>query len=105
MDNTVRLWDLKNAPAHQLTSLYDPYGERADGEVLSVAVSPDAKQIATGRIDGAIKLWDVAKLLSGGPTALYPYNPCLTPVAAVLRDPPATPGSNKPSPPATSKTP
>ena len=72
-DNTVRLWDPKTG--RQLTSLYDPYGERADGQVLSVAVTPDAKHVATGSLDGTIKLWDVAALLSRGRPRLPVQSP------------------------------
>ena len=40
-----------------------------DGELWSVAWSPDGKRLATGGADGAVKLWDAA---TGRPIASFP---------------------------------
>jgi len=60
MDNSVRFWDAKGGG--QTGMIYDPLWGRRDGEVFSVALSPDGKQLALGTLYGRIKLWSVPDL-------------------------------------------
>lgn len=69
-DNTVRFWDV--ASGQQLGLLYDPLGQRRDGEVFCAALSKDGKQLATGTLYGKIEVWDTVEALRHARTPLYP---------------------------------
>ena len=60
-DGTVRLWSSTGTAVATLSAASD------DGEVRSVAISPDGKTVAAGMRDGAVKTWDIAsrRLLRG----------------------------------------
>lgn len=88
-DNTVRFWDLEDG-GHEGV-IYDPYGQRNDGQLMALALSPDGKMLAIGRLDGAITLWDLKHTIGGRPTPLYPYYEHQTPVAPVQIAPPPRP--------------
>ena len=51
-DNTLRLWDLKTG--HQLRTFYNHLGQ-----LDSVAVSPNARLVASGSSDNTVKVWDI----------------------------------------------
>ena len=73
LDNTVRFWD--TAAGRQTGEIYDPtwpMPQRRDGEVFSVALSPDGKQLALGTLYGRIKLWKVDETLLRSRTPLDP---------------------------------
>lgn len=56
-DETVRLWDLHDGQCKRL--LLGPSGGGSGGGVRSVSVSQDGKQIASGGMDGRVKVWDI----------------------------------------------
>jgi WD40 repeat protein len=58
----VRLWDALSGK--ELSVLQ---GTKEDCGSGSVAFSPDGKRLATAHGDGTVRIWDVAKLLSGKP--------------------------------------
>jgi WD40 repeat protein len=50
-DNTVRLWDVRTWQVRQTLTGHN-------GNITSLAYSPDGKLLASGSIDSTIKLWD-----------------------------------------------
>ena len=50
-DSTARVWDLSGATPKSTTL------EGHRGEVLSVAITPDGKQVLTGSSDGTARVW------------------------------------------------
>ena len=75
LDGTLRLWDTEEARKHHKT-MEDSKGDgkpEVPKPLLSVSahsgygvnclsISPDGKQVATGAVDGTIKIWDTANL-------------------------------------------
>jgi len=73
LDNTIRFWD--TADGRQTGKIYDPtwpMPQRRDGEVFSVALGPNGKQLALGTLYGRIKLWRLDETLLNRHTPLYP---------------------------------
>ncbi len=61
-DGTAKIWDAASgACLHTLQHYSDPdRGKAGDHSVYSVAWSPSAKLLASGSIDGAVRIWSVA---------------------------------------------
>jgi len=54
MDGTARVWDASTSTAHDIATLKGP-----QASVNSVAFNPDGQRLATGSVDGIVRLWDV----------------------------------------------
>lgn len=55
--STIRIWDVKTR-----TTVFGPLEGHKEG-VLCIAFSPNGKYIASGALDGSIRVWDVSSLL------------------------------------------
>ncbi|HEY9646966.1 MAG TPA: WD40 repeat domain-containing protein, partial [Chroococcidiopsis sp.] len=49
--NTVRIWDLEGEPEQTL--------QAHDGEIKSIALSPNGRFLVSGGLDNTVKLWDL----------------------------------------------
>ena len=68
-DQTVRLWDVANAPSFKNGAALDTSHSFKTlaghtGWVISVAFSPDGQTLASGSSDQTVRLWDVANVSS-----------------------------------------
>ena len=63
-DGTVKQWDAATGNLIRTLSLWDDFSyevgdQKRDAEVWSMAFSPDGKLLATGALNGTLRLWDL----------------------------------------------
>lgn len=54
-DTNVKVWDLRMKSNQCIFSF-----KEHQGAVLTVQLSPDSKWVASGGVDGALKIWDIS---------------------------------------------